>query len=357
MKNDSLKRKRILIIYPQLDEPYSGGQVIDFAFIRQIVDSNKFVCNYLLDSTIPNISILGYIYYTLCHLREIMSNDIIFSNSRLYTRLLPCFLLVKLLRRDVKIMVYHHHFNYLTQTGVLKWVHKFFELSFLKIVDVVIIPSPFVKDKIVKILPKTNIEYVEIGFDLNPYLDLDKTKLNNLLFVGTIEQRKGIHHLIYLAQYLRDKNIEFHIDMVGKIPDDIYTKNMREMVDENDLGNYITFCGRVSAEKLEALYKNAGIFVFPSSHEGYGMVLVEALSYSLPVVAFANSAISYSIKDYFNGLLAIDADSQDFCKKVEKLLTTPCLWEELSKNAYDRSLKMHTFHQMEDDMRILIHKL
>lgn len=70
MENKSLKKKKILIIYPQLDVPYSGGQVIDFSFIQQIVNSDKFVCNYLLDSTISSASILGYVYYTLCHFKN-----------------------------------------------------------------------------------------------------------------------------------------------------------------------------------------------------------------------------------------------------------------------------------------------
>lgn len=357
MKNNVLKKKKILIIYPQLNEPYSGGQVIDFSFIQQIVNSDKFVCSYLLDSTLSNVSILGYIYYTLCHIKEIMNNDIIFSNSRLYPRLFPCFLLIKLLRRDVKILVYHHHFNYFTQTGIIKWVHKFFELSFLKIIDVVIIPSPFVKDKIMKILPKTNIEYIEIGFDLNPYLDLDKTKLNNLLFVGTVELRKGVHHLIYLAQFLASEDIDFHINIVGNIPNDSYTENVKELIVENGLERYITLCGRVNAEELELLYRNSDVFVFPSSHEGYGMVLIEALSHSLPVIAFSNSAIPYSIKDGFNGILVKDGDAIALGNKVKELLFNEKLWNELRINAYSWALKMRTFKQMENNMKSFISSL
>lgn len=350
MKNNVLKKKKILIIYPQLNEPYSGGQVIDFSFIQQIVNSDKFVCSYLLNSVIPNVSILGYIYYTLCHIREIMNNDIIFSNSRLYPRLFPCFLLIKLLRSDVKILVYHHHFNYFTQTGVLKWIHKFFELAFLKIVNIVIIPSAYVKNEMERLIPKADVRYIEIGFNLKPYWDVNKHKKNNLLVVGTIEKRKRVHQIVSIAKFLKDSDINFHVNVVGKVADWVYFNMiMKEIVEEN-LTSYITFHGRVSAEKLEENYRSADVFLFPSSHEGYGMVLIEAMSYSLPIIAYRNSAIPFSVSDGVNGLLVEDDNVMEYCQKVKKLLVDDRLWNKLRKSAYNYSLEVNTLDKMKEDM-------
>jgi glycosyltransferase involved in cell wall biosynthesis len=265
--------------------------------------------------------------------------------------------LLKIIRRKIKIIVYHHHFNYYTQTGILKYIHKFFELLFLKIIDTTIIPSPYVKDEMTNVLPKSNYKYIEIGFDLNPYFEKDKIKVNKLLYVGTVERRKGIHHLIYLAEFLIKQKIECHIDIVGSLSDTFYVESVKKMINDNRLNEYITLWGRVDANELEALYKQSDVFVFPSSHEGYGMVLIEALSYGLPVIAFNNSAIPYTIKNYFNGLLASEGDTKDFCNKVKEILSDEDLWDKLRQNACQSTLKTHTLQHMQNDMKQFINGL
>ncbi len=349
--------KDILIIYPQLEKAYSGGQVIDFAFIQELKTSDKLSCEYLLDSMIPDTSILGYIFFTLLNIRKIACHRLIFTNSRLYTRLLPCFLFLKLFYRDIRIIAYHHHFNYYTQKGVLRYVHKLFELFFLKIIDVVIIPSPYVRDEMTKILPNVNMRYIEIGFDLQPYFDQNKLNLHNLLFVGTVEQRKGIHHLVYLARFLLYQDIKFHIDIVGNLSDIDYVKSIKDNINNNSLNDYITLWGRVETNELEKLYKDADVFVFPSSHEGYGMVIVEAFSYGLPVIAFDNSAIPYTVVDNYNGLIALDNDSNDFSIKVKEILANEDLWGNLRLNAYDSAQKAISFQHMLAVMRRFIKEL
>jgi glycosyltransferase involved in cell wall biosynthesis len=208
-----------------------------------------------------------------------------------------------------------------------------------------------------KILPKSNTKYIEIGFDLEPYFDKDKIKLNNLLCVGTVELRKGIHHLIDLAQFLEERKLKYHIDIVGNLSDISYVESIKKLIRNNNLNNRISLLGRVDAAELKALYKKSDIFVFPSSHEGYGMVLVEALSYGLPIVAFNNSAVPYSIKNDFNGLLASDGNTKDFCNKVVEILSNEKLWNELRYNAYQSTSKVRTLHDMQNEMKQFINTL
>lgn len=69
------------------------------------------------------------------------------------------------------------------------------------------------------------------------------------------------------------------------------------------LEDVVTFVGRISDEELKSYYSRAYCFVFPSLLEGYGMVLIEAMSYGLPVIAFDNSAIPFTVKNDRNGIL------------------------------------------------------
>lgn len=358
MKNheDGIK-KNVLIIYPQLDVPYSGGEVIDFEFIRLLEKSENLNCNYLLDSTFRDNSIMGYNHYALLHIRKIAKYDIIFTNSRLYPRLLLCFCMLKLFRCKSKIVVYHHHFNYQTQRGLLWLIHKFFELSFLKLMDTVIIPSPFVRDEMKKLLPRVDIAYIEIGFDLIFFYDKNKIKRNNLLFVGTVEARKQVLHLVAVADYLRKNGVCFHINIVGSLSETAYVNNLIKKISEWDLNDCITLKGRLSASELNEEYKNADVFLFPSSHEGYGMVLLEAMSYGLPVIAYRNSAMPFSVKNGLNGVLVNNNDSSDFSKQLYAVLTNEALWKSLCYNAYESAMQVPTLLNMKEKMMQYINKL
>lgn len=344
---------KLLIIYPQLKTPYSGGQVIDFMFVEELTNSKEIECFYLLDDNVPNPSILGYIKYTIFHLKKIYSNNIIFANSRYYPRLLLCFILLKLLNWKGKIIVYHHHFNYYTQKGIKRFLHYLGELTFLKIVDKIIIPSPYVKTIMKDVLPRKKFKYLEIGFDLKSQIH-NKIKKNKLLYVGTIEERKRVHLLVGLAKFLIAQNINFHINVVGNLPDTAYVLKLKNKINEENLKEYISLKGRVEADALETMYSESDVFVFPSSHEGYGMVLVEALAHALPVVAFDNSAMPYTIKNSFNGLLAMENDVTDFYNKVFNLLLDERLWEKLRVNAYNYSLKVRKIYDMKHEMRMFI---
>lgn len=91
------------------------------------------------------------------------------------------------------------------------------------------------------------------------------------------------------------KNI--HLDVVGNISSKNYYNKLRILVSENGLEDVVSFSGRVSDEELRNYYSKAYCFVLPSLLEGYGMVLIEAMSYGLPVIAFNNSAIPFTLKD------------------------------------------------------------
>lgn len=102
-----------------------------------------------------------------------------------------------------------------------------------------------------RLMPKANVRYIEIGFNLKPCLNVNKNKQNNLLVVGTIERRKRVHQIVSIAKMLRDSNIDFHINVVGKVADSSYFNMIVKVIEEENLSSYITFHGRVSTENLE----------------------------------------------------------------------------------------------------------
>ncbi len=154
-----------------------------------------------------------------------------------------------------------------------------------------------------------------------------------LLYVGAISTGKGIHLLIDALNTIKRKGIAFNCIIAGAENSSKYYRFINNKIKKYKLENYISFTGFLQENKLSAYYNNADIFVFPSLLESYGMVLLEAMSSGLPVVAFNNSAMPYTIKDGINGLLCKNKDVGDFAYNLEKLLKDDNLYKKLSNGA------------------------
>lgn len=96
----------------------------------------------------------------------------------------------------------------------------------------------------------------------------------------------------------------------------------------------IEFHGSVFGEDLIRLYHNSSVFVFPSLVDAWGLVVNEALSSGLPVIANKEVGANYDlINDKNTGMIALDMC--DFGDKMLKLYNNPDLLIKFSKNASD----------------------
>jgi glycosyltransferase involved in cell wall biosynthesis len=149
----------------------------------------------------------------------------------------------------------------------------------------------------------------------------------NVLFVGEVNQRKGIAQILESARQLKiDGNNDIEFNIVGggsSLCSELYEPYKK----------IVHLRGRVSFEDLQKYYGLSHIFVFPSVGEGFGLVILEALSAGLPVIASRNCGGPDIIQDGYNGFL-IDAGSTEQLK--EKILWFQNHMEELpqmSRNA------------------------
>ena len=155
-----------------------------------------------------------------------------------------------------------------------------------------------------------------------------------VLFVGTIQPRKNI---VRLAEaFARVKETQQFADLrlvicggKGWMYDEIFAE-----LDRNPYKSDIILTGSVDDDVLVSLYKNAELFIMPSLYEGFGLPVLEAMSYGLPVIASDNSSLSEIVGDA--GLL-VDAKSvEDIASKLKMLLTSQTLKAELSKRSLER---------------------
>jgi glycosyltransferase involved in cell wall biosynthesis len=147
--------------------------------------------------------------------------------------------------------------------------------------------------------PAASIEVVPYGVDLERFrpapreLGQSGSGPLRLLFVGTINQRKGIKYLLEAIRLLAHPRIE--LTVCGRVVDDLglfagHTSSVQVRPS-------------VSLPELIRAYQRADLFVFPSVAEGFGQVLLEALASGLPILSTTHTAAPDLIEDGIQGFV------------------------------------------------------
>src|SRR6516162_8822164 len=130
-----------------------------------------------------------------------------------------------------------------------------------------------------------------------PYYD--EAAVVRLLFVGRIVRHKCQHELIEFVDKVRSiGRVPLGLVLVGPFDDaNGYKSQLDELVQRAELGRHVKITGQVTDEELFGWYRAASAYVSLSEHEGFGVPLVEAMAFDLPVIAYASSAITDTLGD------------------------------------------------------------
>jgi len=146
-----------------------------------------------------------------------------------------------------------------------------------------------------------------------------------LLYVGRLAAEKELDVLLSAYEKLRENNTSIKLVMVGDGP---YRKNIVERSIEG-----VILPGYRIGKELQSIYASADVFVFPSSTETYGNVILEAMASGLPVVATCSGGVKENLLHDFNGLAHITGDSADMAEKISLLTGNEALRERMGENA------------------------
>ena len=117
-----------------------------------------------------------------------------------------------------------------------------------------------------------------------------------LLCVASLIPRKA--HDILIESLARLENFAWHLHCVGDTTRNAkYAASITQLINEKNLNTCISLHGEVPDDELATFYSRADLFVLASRLEGYGMVLTEALSYGLPIIACDAGAVSDTLAD------------------------------------------------------------
>lgn len=151
-----------------------------------------------------------------------------------------------------------------------------------------------------------------------------------LLSVGRLSGEKGLSYLLEAVRRLiHEARIDVSLTVVGTGAEE---HDLKHEATRLGLSRHVRFLGFVSQAQLFSTYRESDIFLLPSLTEGLPMVVLEAMSYGLPVVASQVGGIPYLIHDGENGLLVEPANADQLADAVCRLVKSPDLWDRLAQN-------------------------
>lgn len=172
-----------------------------------------------------------------------------------------------------------------------------------------------------------------------------------ILYVGADDARKNIASLLESFGRLRESyGIICHLILVGI---DEKNKKIEEIIKRFGIKEYVHFKGRITDAELHMLYKNALVFTFPSLYEGFGVPVVEALGYGIPMAVSSRSSIPELAGD---AALYFDPENvEEMSGAILKLIEDENLRKDLSFKAKERA-KMFSWKKCAEEILNLLKK-
>jgi glycosyltransferase involved in cell wall biosynthesis/predicted metal-dependent phosphoesterase TrpH len=146
----------------------------------------------------------------------------------------------------------------------------------------------------------------------------------NILYAGRLSREKGIDLLAEAFLIAHERDPRLHLVLAGGGPEET---ELRER-----LGKRATFLGWLEADALPAVYASADAFLFASSTDTFGQVVLEAQASGLPVVAVDRGGPSTLIETGVSGLLA-EPDPRALAAALLAVTSSPLLAERLRRSA------------------------
>ncbi|EDQ01563.1 glycosyltransferase family 4 protein [Shewanella benthica] len=325
-----MKKTKLLCILHRSPPMHGAAQVGDFIASSDKLKSN-FDCKYITIKSSNTIADIGKIsikkiYYIVELYFKIFFALITFRPDKIYFtasvrgiafyRDLLLSSLWKLYQLFTTVDVYYHYHT----KGVDEFVtvcDRNLKLTniFLKKVNLILL-TPMLRGDFEKVNSFHKVLYLPNGVDSisdDNEIDLmleskfNKPRKLNLLYLSNMIKSKGYYHVLELAKKKNDKSIQYHFAGGWQTKED--EKLFFNFIENNNLSENVTFHGFVNGSEKAELLQQASLLIFPTRYrfESFGLVVIEALSYGVPVIATDEGSIPF-ILDESCGVIIDDTD-------------------------------------------------
>jgi glycosyltransferase involved in cell wall biosynthesis len=206
--------------------------------------------------------------------------------------------------------------------------------------DLIIAVSEFTADQVTELLgfDRSRIRVIPHGVRCQTLHVEAANRENVILFVGALQTRKNIAGLVTAFEQLPP---DWELILAGS-PRGYGAEAIMELISKSSSRDRIRVTGYVSQLELEHLYQRASIFAFPSLDEGFGIPVLEAMAYGVPVVTSNRSALTEVAG---NAALLVNPDEVDeIASALGRLVEDDGLRRKLAQLGYLRA-KRYTWDE------------
>ena len=189
------------------------------------------------------------------------------------------------------------------------------------------------------------------GVNLDEYANLQRSKkaLDDLctdgpvlLYAGRIDWNKQLEKVIFSMPLILKEFPYAKFVIVG--PDYAnYASSLLSLAGKLKVENSLVITGKVSKERLLEFYSIADIFLLPSSYEGFGLSMLEAMSSKIPVIVSSSGGPGDILNHGVNAILLKNVTPNEIFNAVYAILTDHSLREAIIKNAFELVKRRYTW--------------
>jgi len=324
---------KVLFIARNYPPDVGGAEKLNYDLVKHLA---KHVDVEVISNKFGKYSLIFYIYALFKSIKA-DNVDIIFLSDALLSPLIPLFRIIK----RVPIVIKIHGLDITYPNTIYQMVIPFFT----RMADKIICISEATKNEcIIRGINENKCVIIHVGIDINDMsINIDKKdiiavaenklgiNLKNrrvILSVGRLVERKGFH---WFTEKVVPQLLEYDDNFIYIIAGDgQYRDVIEKIILENNLVDNVKLTGKIDRYTLKILYNIADVFVMPNIRvngdiEGFGIVILEASSCGVPVVASNVDGIKDAVIDGCNGILVEPHNPESFSKAIYELISNDLL--------------------------------
>ena len=248
------------------------------------------------------------------------------SNYIITTRDFHNYLVGKYAKNDIiKIATEHNYHN-----NDNKYVNKL--VKSVNNMDYFILVSKELKEYYSKLV-KPKCIYIPNVLDRLPNKE---SKCNNhtLVSTGRLEKEKGYLDLLKVVLKVKKQIPDIKLNLLGEGSE---RRLLEKFIIDNNLTNNVFLPGFQNIEEMEEYYLDSSIFVSTSFTESFGLAVLEASSYKLPIIAFSSAKGIVDVLENNSGIIVDDRNINIMSENIIEVLNNSDLRNKLRTNSYNNS--------------------
>jgi glycosyltransferase involved in cell wall biosynthesis len=293
------------------------------------------------------LTLQGKVFWALLRNRYDLCYITLTVNGSGFYKDLLIVLLLKLFRRRI---IYHFHNKGVENARRFSINRLLYRFTFRNTKSILL--SSHLYSDIKRYVDEKDVYYCANGIPPNFLEEVKKSEKNGddvckLLFFSNMMMQKGVYVLLDACKILKYKGVKFECHFIGAWSD-ISENEFMEEVEKSGLQEHVfAYGGKYGVDKDKFFY-DSDVFIFPTYNETFGLVNLEAMQFSLPVISTTEGGILDVVSDGTTGFLVPKRNVTALARKIEALINDAALRHKMGEAGKERFRANFTKEKFEE---------